>query len=142
MKLLFFYISTILVSVAISSLYDIKFEALDGTIIKMNAYQGKKIVVAVISANSDGLLLAHYLDSVQKANTSVQVIIIPTADFKGSVSSRDLKDLKKNISVTVAKPLKVKKSNGYLQHPLFVWLTEAKENTHLNVDVETEGEVF
>jgi glutathione peroxidase-family protein len=143
MKLLFLYLFMILLNASsTSSFYEIKFESIDGTLIKTSAYQGKKVVVAVVSANTAGVSLVKYLDSVQKANSSVQVIAIPTADFDGSVTIQDLKDLKKNISIVVAKPQKVKKSNASLQHPLFVWLTQSKENQHFDKDVEGEGQLF
>lgn len=142
MKLLFLCLSIIFLSAVTSSFYDIKFEALDGTIIKTSSYKGKKVVIALLSANASGLGMVTYLDSIQKANKSVQVIIIPTGDFDGSVSAQDLKSLKKNISLLVTKPLKVKKSNGNLQHPLFVWLTQVKENKHFDMDVQSEGQLF
>jgi glutathione peroxidase-family protein len=143
MKLLFLYLTTLFLSTPLAtSFYDIKFETLDGNVIKTNSYQGKKVVIAVLSADTAGVTLVKYLDSIQKANANIQVIAIPTGDFDGTINVQDLKNLKKNISIVVTKPLKVKKANGYLQHPLFVWLTQAKENSHFEVDVEGEGQVF
>jgi glutathione peroxidase-family protein len=142
MKLLLIILSIVGLNTTRSSFYEIKFEAVDGTLIKTSAYQGKKVVVAVVSANSANLQLVHYLDSVQKANSSVQVIAIPTGDFNGDISVQDLKTLKKTISILVAAPLKVKKSYASFQHPLFQWLTKAKENQHFDMDVEAEGQVF
>jgi glutathione peroxidase-family protein len=141
MKLLFLYLSSLFLNPS-SGFYNMQFESLDGTIIKTSAYQGKKVVVAVVSANTAGVNLVKYLDSVQKANNGVQVIAIPTADFDGSVTVQALKDLNKNITIIVAKPVKVKKANGALQHPLFVWLTQAKQNQHFDMDVEGEGQLF
>jgi glutathione peroxidase-family protein len=143
MKLLFVYISMLLQTAPLaSSFYDIKFESLDGTVIKTSSYQGKKIIVAVVSANTAGVSLVRYLDSVQKANANVIVIAIPTGEFNGTVTVQELKDLKKNLTIVVTKPLKVRKANASLQHPLFVWLTQAKENTHFDMDVDGEGHVF
>ncbi len=122
--------------------YEIKFESLDGTTIQTSFYKGKKVVIAVVSANTAGVNLVRYLDSIQKTNANVQVIAIPTNDFDGSVAVQDLKDLKKNLTIVVAKPLKVRKVNASLQHPLFVWLTQSKENKHFNMDVDAEGQVF
>jgi glutathione peroxidase-family protein len=143
MKILFLYLSSFLLSAPLaSSFYDIKFEALDGTLVKTSAYQGKKVIVAVISAGASGDSLVTYLDSVQNANSMIKVIVVPTGDFNGSVDNQKLKDLKKNKNIAVAKPLKVKKSNGSQQHPLFVWLTQSKENRHFDSDVVGEGQVF
>lgn len=143
MKLFLLYLSTVFLNTSAGvSFYNIKFESLDGTIIKTSSYQGKKVVVTVVSANAAGVSLVRFLDSIQKVNASVQVVAIPTNDFDESISVQDLKDLKKNISIVVAKPLKVKKGNGTLQHPLFTWLTQAKENLHFDLDVTGEGQVF
>src|SRR6266542_1655511 len=102
MKMFFLFLSTILLSASASiSFYEIKFESLDGTIIKTSAYQGKKCVITVVSANVAGVNLVHYLDSIQKANTNVQVIAIPTNEFDGSVTVQELKDLRKNLSIVV-----------------------------------------
>lgn len=142
MKLLFITLSLFWLSGTNSNFYDIKFETLDGTVIKTSAYQGKKVVIAVVSANVANLALVKYLDSVQKTNNTVQVIAIPTGDFSGDISVQSLKTLKKTISIVVTSPLKVKKSNGAFQHPLFQWLTQAKENQHFDMDVDAEGQVF
>jgi glutathione peroxidase len=143
MKLLVLYISMMLVSMQPSSgFYEISFQTVDGTMIKTSAYQGKKVIIAVVSANAAGLKLVKYLDSVQKATPTLQAIAIPTGDFDGSIKVQDLKDLKKNISIVVTQPLKVKKANGAQQHPLFAWLTQATENKHFDNDVESEGQLF
>src|ERR1044071_7511902 len=98
MKLVFLFMATTLISTLSNiGFYDIKFEALDGTIIKTSAYQGKKCVIAVVSANTASVNLVNYLDSIQKTNVNVQVIAIPTNEFDGSVSAQELKNLKKNL---------------------------------------------
>jgi hypothetical protein len=98
--------------------------------------------MAVVSANAAGLKMVRLLDSVQSANDSIRAIAIPTGDFNGVVSTQDLRDLKKNISIVITKPLKVKRANGAQQHPLFAWLTQSSENSHFNMDVVGEGQLF
>ena len=142
MKLLFLYLTVLLTTPIVSSFYDIKFETLDDSIVRTSDYQGKKCIITVVSANTVSVNLVRYLDSTQKANTNVQVIAIPTGEFDGNVSLQDLKNLKKNLSIVVTKPLNVRKDNSLLQHPLFVWLTQNAENQHFNKDVEGEGQIF
>lgn len=122
--------------------YGIKFESLDGTLINTSVYQGKKVVVAIVSADTSNLSLVRYLDSIQKVNTGIQVIAIPTGDFNGNINVQDLKNIRKKLSILITKPLRVKKSNASLQHPLFNWLTQSKENKHFDMDVDGEGQVF
>ena len=125
-----------------SSFYGIPFNSGNGTILNTSAYQGKKVVIAIVSGDAAGLNMVHYLDSVQHANTGLQVIVVPTSDFGGSVNRRDLEHLAKNINIVITQPLKVKKSNGIQQHPLFSWLTKSSENQHFDKDAEGEGQLF
>jgi glutathione peroxidase-family protein len=124
-----------------SSFYDISFQSLDGSVIKTSAYQGKKVVIGVVSGSAAGVKLVKYLDSVQKADPGMIAIAIPTGEFDGSVKTQDLRELKKNISILISQPLNVRKTNGE-QHSLFAWLTKSSENTHFNMDVSGEGQLF
>lgn len=143
MKLIFLYFSMILFKVpAGSSFYDIRFESLDGSTITTAAYQGKKVVVAVVSNSPESIGLIRYLDSAQRANVDVRIVAIPTDEFDQGVTLQSLKEIKKNIDIVITKPLKMKKANNSLQHPLFAWLTQSKENGHFNQDVEGAGQIF
>lgn len=122
--------------------YDISIESIEGSKMKMSAYYGKKVVIAIVSSNEEGLNMVQYLDSAQQANTGLQVIVVPTGDFGGKVTIVDLKKLTKNAGIVVTKPAKVKKANGAKQHQLLIWLTKSSENKHFNMDVGGEGQVF
>lgn len=124
-----------------TSFYDLSFHSLDGNLIKTSSYQGKKVVIGVVSASATGIKLVTYLDSVQKADPSMLAIAIPTGEFNGSVKTQDLRELKKNISILISQPLNVKKTNS-AQHPLFAWLTKSSENSHFSRDVSGEGQLF
>jgi glutathione peroxidase len=125
-----------------NSFYEINFETLDGNIINTTSCQGKKTIITVVSANAAASDLITYLDSVQQANTNIQVIAVPTADFGGNINLPDLITLKNNSSIIITKPFKVKKTNGEQQHPLFAWLTKSSENNHFDMEVEGEGQLF
>src|SRR5215467_11742528 len=114
MKLLSIFLMLGWLQLTTGGFYDIQFEALDGTVIKTSSYQGKKVIIAVVSANAEPATLVRYLDSVQKTNKTVQVIAIPTGDFNGDVREQGLKTLKKNSSIIIAAPLRVKRSHGTL----------------------------
>jgi glutathione peroxidase-family protein len=144
MKLLFLYMSLLLlISMRTADgFYDISFQSLDGSVIRTSSYEGKKVVIGVVSGSAAGVKLAKYLDSVQKANPAMQAIAIPTGEFDGSIKAQDLRELKKDISIIIAQPLKVRKANGTQQHPLFAWLTHSSGNKHFNIDVTGEGQLF
>jgi glutathione peroxidase-family protein len=142
MKLLFLYMSVLLISMrATNSFYDLSFQLLDGTVIKTSSYEGKKVVIGVVSGSAAGIKLVKYLDSVQKADPAMRAIAIPTGEFYGSIKAQDLRDLKKNIGIVISQPLTVRKTSD-AQHPLFAWLTKSSENNHFNKDVAGEGQLF
>lgn len=143
MKLLLLCLLRILLQVpAESTFYNIKFETLNGAVMKTSDFSGKKVIIAVLSANAKGVSMVRFLDSLQNYSQPLAIVVIPTGDFNGNISNKDIKKLAKDLDLIITKPLKVKKANGSLQHPLFVWLTQAKENSHFDGDVNGEGQVF
>ena len=139
---LLFYISMFLFNPADSnSFYDLQFEKLDGSIVKSSAFQGKKVVVAVISASQASSGIVRYLDSLQKSSPALAIIAVPTDEFNGNIKGTDLASLKESIAITIARPVKVKKKTSS-QDPLFAWLTQNKANSHFDMDVEGEGQLF
>ena len=142
MKLLFLLLGiTLLKPETITGFYDLQFKTIDGAVVNTFAFQGKKIVVAVISASTQNLSLIGFLDSLQKKNGSIQVIAVPTGDFGGNIKVSDLKSINRDLSIVVSEPLIVKKASTS-QHPLFSWLTHVSSNSHFDVDVTGEGHVF
>ena len=70
------------------------------------------------------------------------MIAVPTDEFSVDVNLDTLRDITTSSDIVVAKPLKIKKSNAELQHPLFGWLTNVTKNSHFDIDVEREGQLF
>lgn len=113
-----------------------------GAYMKTAAYTGKKVVIAVVGANSGGRSLVELLDSVQTATANLQVVVVPTSDFGASTASQDIAALRQNTSIVFTQPLLVTKASAALQHPMFAWLTHAADNSHFDMDVEGEGQLF
>lgn len=135
-------IFSVLLAINSSGFYDLQFESIDGAMVNTSSFKGKKVVIAVVSSEQKSVRLIEYLDSTQKANDSVRVIAIPTGDFKGTVNVQTLKELRNRLSIIISKPMKVTKESGAQQHALFSWLTKSAENTHFNMDVSGEGQLF
>ena len=125
-----------------SGFYGIKFYNINGTYLNTNAYKGKKVVVALLSADSSSLGTVRYLDSVQRVKTDLQIFIVPTDEFGVSITVADLVTLQKTLKLTITQPLKVKKANGAYQHPFFIWLTSDTMNRHFNIDADESGKAF
>lgn len=145
MKFLNILLAAALVSFSTQrSIYDTAVHDLEGGQINMSSFQGKKIAILVFNGTSpDGTQLA-YLDSLQKAMSSLRVIAVPVLELGANVKNNDLKSLQTelNLEILITQPVKAKKNAGSNQHSLFKWLTDVQENTHFNYDVETDGQLF
>lgn len=122
--------------------YQFTLPAADDTIINTSDYEGKKVLIAVVGANSSGDTLVHFLDSVQASRTDLQVIAVPTGDFGSSTLADSLTALMQNTAIVFTKPVGVIPNSDAQQHPLFRWLTQAAENGHFNAEVEGEGQMY
>lgn len=147
-KLLFLIISVFLLGWQNSpvNVYQLQFNDLDGGLINMASFKGKKIIVAEYDAiNPDRKQLAA-LDTLYKKNkNNLIVIAIPVTDFGNSASEGNVKKLWKDtlqLSYFITKVSKAKKSNGNSQHRLFRWITNKNENGHFDYDVDNDGEMF
>lgn len=145
MRFLFLIIIMIPVRLmAQSSLYDISIKAMNGRNISMADFKGKKIIVASVSAENLKNGQLAYLDSLQLYNPSIVVIAVPAADYRGANDSLSLDEVKKNSSlrIIVAAAEAVKKSNGNKQNRLLSWLTSVSANTHFDLDVTTDNQLY
>ena len=124
-----------------SSFYNMRFETLDHQTIQTSSYQGKKVIITIVDAENPDTTQLHFLDSVKKASTNVEVIGVLTEDFGGKAKLNEVKKLTTHMQLHISQPMKVKKG-GAGQHPLLQWLTTAKENQHFDVDVKSEGQLF
>ncbi len=127
-----------------TSLFDIQLQSLDGNLIQMKDYKGKKIVVSVVSPVILQSYLLAFLDSLQLSNPSVIVIAVPATDFRGIDDSLKIEALKENNTshIIVAAAGKVKKSNGIKQNRLLQWLTNSSQNNHFDADVTTDAQLY
>lgn len=124
--------------------FDIQIQSLDGRVIDMNNFKGKKIVVASVSPDNLQNHRLSFLDSLQASNPSVVIIGVPAFDFGGSKNEEIMGDIKKNISshVIITTPGEVKKDKGVNQNKLLRWLTNAADNSHFNGDVVTDDQLY
>ncbi len=127
-----------------SSIYDIQLEKINGTDIQMSEYANRKIIVIPFNAASPDTARLHYLDSLQIADTSLQVIAVPATDFSGESSNAALNSLSSLFSpkLVITKQAAVKKEATVYQQILFKWLTHVNENGHFDLDVTGVDQLF
>lgn len=127
-----------------SSVYDIRFESLDSETIDMASFKGKKILVASVSPDNLQSGRMRVLDSLQQVYTNVVFLTVPSEDFGGGQNEVILQSIKNRASrkSVVTKSAKVKKSNKENQHALFHWLTNVSDNTHFDVDIATDEQIY
>ena len=135
---------TLLLFAMQSSIYDVQFQKLNGGNVSMSQFSNKKIIViAFNAANPNGARL-HYLDSLQIADTSLQVIGVPATDFSGQGNNGSLNSLSNSLSpkFVMSKQALVKKESGVNQQSLFKWLTQVNENGHFDTDAISADQLF
>lgn len=132
-------------SVSGKSFYSLDVKRYDGKKISMSSFRGKKIIITAFarSTHDDGYL--KYLSSFQLQKYSNLIIIaVPATDFSEETpNSKQLitkESLPENIILTES--MKVNKRSVTDQAPLFQWLTKAEENTHFDVDVLRDDQLF
>jgi len=140
--LLFLFVLTI--SSITGSIYEINVISIEGNSISLSKYRNKKIIITTISATNPNTEWLKYLDSLQKSDTSLQVIAVPSNDFAGIGNDEMISDIKDSLSphILMLKSALLKKNAGSNQHVLYKWLTDVNENRHFDLDVQSPGQVF
>ena len=118
-----------------NSIYDIQVRSIDGTIISMSSFKGKKIVIGTFHADKPKKSELLFLDSLQQANTDLVVIAMPSID-SGHVSTvQKLQSIKDSIAIhiTMINPGLVAKSSDASQSALFQWRTNVSQSSHFEI---------
>lgn len=126
------------------SIYSIDVQTLDGSIVNLGSFAGKKIIIIEFDAANYDKEQLGTLDSIQQVNKGAVVIGVPAQDFGNTmdVQSIQKKLSDQKLSFIVTQPVFVSRSAGKNQHPLFKWLTDVNENTHFNYDADQPGQTF
>jgi len=134
----------ILALAAQSSIYNIPAVSVKGKNINIGSFANKKIVISPFDAADPNTTWLRQLDSLQRSNTSIQVIAVPANDFTGPVHDDLLVRLQDSLELNliIVKCTAAKKSARNTQHLLFKWLTDVNENTHFDLDVRAPDELF
>ena len=116
-----------------------------GKAISLRQYSGKKMLIAIVGSDQwkDKSPLLQ-LDSIQKANPTIVVIVLPASDFGNSIDStivsKDLQESKTGVITSGLIP--VKKANGSARPKIVQWLTEVQLNSHFDMDVLTDYQLY
>lgn len=128
-----------------SSIYNINFEAIDGSSISMSKFSGKRILITSFNSKAKDISILKKLDLLQKEwGDSLTIIVIPAFDFDPSTDVRGARDLRDSMTLNLimTMPMHVKKSAKQNQDKIFKWLTNMSENDHFNRDVQEEDQLF
>jgi len=124
---------------AITTLYDFKVPALDGSTIDFSKFKGKKILI--VNTASECGYTPQYADlqKLYEAHKSNLVIVgFPANNFGGQEpgSNTEIKEFcKKNYGVTFPMAGKVSVKGDDI-HPLFKWLTTKSENGVTDAEIK------
>ncbi|MDX2048316.1 MAG: hypothetical protein SFU87_16115 [Chitinophagaceae bacterium] len=129
-----------------STLYNLNFPGLDSDTIRLNNYQGKKVIVVEFHAGQPDIQNLLFLDTLYRNHAAqIVVIAVPVDDFGTPMSSAALRNLLRDtlqVIFPVAGISKAKKQNGSNQHELLKWLTHKSQNWRFDADVTVSGEVY
>lgn len=123
----------------IKSIYDFKIKSINGGIIDLSQYKGKKILIVNTASHCGYTPQYKPLEELfQKNKDKLVVIGIPSNDFglQEPGSSSEIEQFcTVNYGVTFPLAAKVKVT-GSKKHPLYIWLTEKKHNHHSDSKVK------
>ncbi len=147
MKLILLLIAIISFSfVNPDEVYNQPLKNIDGNTINLNTYRGKKIIFIVLPLSTqDNSVSVSELVNLQAQDDSLIIIGVPSIEMGyTNAATANLKALYANAGANfiLAEGMKVKKSSGTAQAPLFQWLTNMTQNQHFNMDVKTTGYKF
>jgi len=129
-----------------SGIYSQQIQTLTGNTVSLNSYAGKKILIAVCSAQSPDLARLSSLDSLGKKNTtSLQIIVIPVLDMGAAATSVNLKSIlidSMHLALVIAQAADGTKTAGSNQQALMKWLTDKNSNIHFDNDLQNLSQMF
>jgi glutathione peroxidase-family protein len=144
---IFLLSSAILLAVFLwaGSVYDINIELVaSGQPVSLSSFAGKKVIITSFSADNPDTVQLRFLDSLQAADTSLQIIAVPAIDSSNTFSDQSIANLQDSLLLNfiITKSASVSKDAGSNQQALFHWLTNAAENGHFDADVTGPGQLF
>lgn len=124
-----------------SGFYDDTVKMMNGNLLALSCFQGKKVLVASVSLDSllkDKLL---FFDSLQSVRNNVNILIVPAVDFSTADDSMLIRKLRRSgrFGNFITRSLLVRKSDGAQQARIMKWLTNKNFNCH-NDDEIASGE--
>ena len=127
-----------------SNFYSQQVQLLNGDTFSLRAFEGKKILIASVSPENLYGGQDNYLDSIQTANPSIVVIVIPALDFGGDRNGTIVDSLKNKtgLKILITTATYVTQASGNMQDALMNWLTHFTGNTHFNQEVTTDTNFY
>lgn len=127
-----------------SKFYDVEVNTLDNLTSSLKSYTGKKILIATGSPDylqKEGI---RFLDSLHATNLSLNIILIPVQDSASENTKEDIDLIRSNFSknALVTAVAYVADGKSQKQNRLIKYLTDVKENTHFNQELNTDFNVY
>ncbi len=128
-----------------NKLYEIEIASVSKEKILLKQYEGKKILIATANAEQLAKSRIQFLDSIQKANPQLQVIIAPAEEADSSRRKTMLETINSDLAsstVRVLEPSFTSKKDGERQNSLMRFLTTPEENQHFQIDAQGNFQMF
>lgn len=124
----------------LTSFYSLSFQDINGNIVQMSSFQGKKVLISNIATGNPKVgQLAALQQLQQQYNDSLVVIIFPSNSFGNE--SRTNAEIRNYCDTSVHNTFIIaSKSNvaGTGIHPVFTWLANQSQNGQMNAVAGTD----
>ena len=129
------------------SIYRIRFKDIDGNVVNMNSYRGKKLMVVTIPYNeTDTAALNQLTRFYQKYRDSINIIGVLSIEDgyrdRDKNAVRSIYQVNRKMDVLLTEAMRTRKGQDSTQSSLMRWLTVKEDNLHFNQDVLGIGQKF
>jgi glutathione peroxidase-family protein len=128
------------------SLYNLSFNDIDGGIISLSSYEGKRILFFIAPINEADSLRLTELQDFQRVHTDTVIMIgiMSVEDGYSSMNKSAIKNLyqARELAIILTEGMQTKRSAGESQALLLKWLTDKERNSRFNLDAQGSCQKF
>lgn len=128
-----------------ASIYDIPVKDIDGGIIDLKIYRGKKMMFTNVSGNEHDSTIKQYAAFYRRYKDSAVMILIPSREDGYVETAKEAikkRFARKGMAFVITEPMNTHKTSGPQQSELMQWLSNKKMNSHYDNDITGPGFKF
>ncbi|HEY8401161.1 MAG TPA: hypothetical protein VIK89_07865 [Cytophagaceae bacterium] len=125
------------------SFYSQPLKDIDGNVIDLNTYTGKKVLVIVVPVNPVDSILVQLDSFAVKHGNRISIIGVLAEEFGYQIENKTaIKAMYAGKNLVLTEGMQVRKAAGEDQSALLQWLTDKTKNGHFNMDAWGVGHKY